>query len=390
MLQGVSAWIARAAGLTFVGVLTFLHPPTVPGGPTTQLVAFIALCVGELVWMVGEARKLPARSPRHLWAGSGFLIVAAACLGAAAAGGGVFMIVFAMLGLLAATTELSATTSLAIAALGVLVTEVGGIVFDESIGTYLGFPLLLSVGLLLGRNRADYRLRAEQAVMLLEQQKQLQAEQRRADVLDERTRLAREIHDVLAHSLGALGIQIQAARAMITDLGDTEAALEALSAAQRMASEGLVETRRAVHALRVDTLPLHEELTRAAAEHAKQQQLPVHCEIEGEPRPVPPDATVALLRTVQESLVNAAKHAPGAEVELHLIYCADRVRLAVANDLEPAADGARPGVPRMQTVNGGYGLTGMHERLKLLRGTLEAGPVGNRWIVTAELPLTPI
>ena len=389
MFQGVTAWIARAAGLVFVGVIAFLHTPTVPGGAATQLIAFIALCAGEVVWMLGEAGRLPPRAARYLWPGSGALIVAVACLGASAGGDGVFLVTFAVLGLMAATTELSTTTALAIGAFGVLVTEIGGVVFDESIGTFVGFPLLLLVGLLIGRNRADYRIRAEQAAVLLEQHKQLQAEQRRADVLDERTRLAREIHDVLAHSLGALGIQIQMARAMITDLGDTEAALEALSAAQRMASDGLIETRRAVHALRVDTLPLHEELTRAAAEHAERQHVAVHCDIEGEPLPVPPDATVALLRTVQESLVNAAKHAPGAEVELHLVYSAEHVRLAVANDLEPAG-GAAPGVPRMQTVDGGYGLTGMRERLKLLRGTLEAGPVGNRWIVTADLPLTRV
>jgi signal transduction histidine kinase len=390
MFQGVTAWIARAAGLAFVGVIAFLHPPTVSGGTTTQIVAFAALCIGEFVWMAGEAGKLPRGASAYLWPGSAMLIVAAACLGASAAGDGVFLIVFAMLGLMAATTELSMTTALATAALGVLATELGGIAFDESIGTFIGFPLLLLVGLLFGRSRADYRIRAEQAAVLLEQQKQLQAEQRRADVLDERTRLAREIHDVLAHSLGALGIQIQMARAMITDLGDTDAALDALSAAQRMASEGLVETRRAVHALRVDTLPLHEELTKAAAEHAERLQVLVHCDIEGEPRPVPPDATIALLRTAQESLVNAAKHAPGTEVELHLIYAAEHVRLAIANDLRSADDAgnAEPGAPRLQTIDGGYGLTGMRERLKLLRGTLEAGPVGDRWIVTADLPLT--
>jgi len=393
MFQGVTAWFARAAGLTFIGVFTFLHPPNVPGGTTTQLVAFIGLCVGEFVWMVGEAGKLPRWAPAYVWPASGMLLVATACLGASAAGGGVFMIILAMLGLMAAATELSATTVLAMLALGVLVTEIGGVAFDESIGTYIGFPLLLLVGLLFGRSRADYRIRAEQAAVLLEQQKQLQAEQRRADVLDERTRLAREIHDVLAHSLGALGIQIQMARAMITDLGDTEAALDALSAAQRMASEGLVETRRAVHALRVDTLPLHEELTKAAAEHAERLQVLVHCDIEGEPQHVPPDATIALLRTAQESLVNAAKHAPGAEVELHLLYAADHVRMAIANDLHSADDaepGAESGAPRLQTIDGGYGLTGMRERLKLLRGTLEAGPVGNRWIVTADLPLTRV
>ena len=74
-------------------------------------------------------------------------------------------------------------------------------------------------GLIIGRNRGAYRIQAEQAAQLLAQREQLQAEQRRADLLDERARIAREIHDVLAHSLGGLGIQIQAARAVLTDHG---------------------------------------------------------------------------------------------------------------------------------------------------------------------------
>jgi signal transduction histidine kinase len=391
MFQGVAAWIARAAGLVFIGALTFAHPTTAAGGTTTQLVAFILLLIGEVFWALGEVKRLPERSRGYLWPGSAMLMVAAGCLGGSAAGGGTFMIAVATVALMGATAELGLGLGLATGALGVLVCEIGGIAFHESVGTFIGFPLLLIVGLLFGRSRADYRIRAEQAATLLEQQERLQAEQRRADVLDERTRLAREIHDVLAHSLGALSIQIQMARAMITDRDDTEAALEALSAAQRMASEGLIETRRAVHALRTDTLPLHEELAKAAADHAERQHALVHYDVEGEPRPLPPDATVALLRTAQESLVNAAKHAPGTEIEMQLVYSADHVRMAIANDLEPeAADGPDPGRPRMQTIDGGYGLTGMRERLKLLRGTLQAGPVGNRWIVTADLPLSPL
>jgi signal transduction histidine kinase len=89
----------------------------------------------------------------------------------------------------------------------------------------------------------------------------LQAEQRRADLLDERARIAREIHDVLAHSLGALGIQIQAARSVLHK--DADQASDLLAAAQQMAAEGLVETRRAVQALRTDTLPIDEELATA-------------------------------------------------------------------------------------------------------------------------------
>ena len=385
MFQGVAAWVVRAIGLVVIGVLTFTEPPHVAGGTPTQLVAFIGLCVGEAVWALGEVKRLPGSSARYLWPGSAMLMVVMACLGATAAGGGTFMIAIAILAMLGLTAELSLTTALIAGALGTLVSEIGGIAFNESIGTFVGFPLLLAVGLLFGRNRAESRIRVEQSAVLLAQQKQLQVEQRRADVLDERARLAREIHDVLAHSLGALSIQIQTARALITDRGDTEGALDALTAAQRMASDGLVETRRAVHALRVDTLPLHEELARAAAEHGARHHVLVHCDIEGEPRPVQPDATVALLRTAQEALVNAAKHAPGAEVDVCLAYQADAVRLVIANDLAGGADDETR--PRMETVDGGYGLTGMRERLKLLRGTLEVGPVGDRWIVTADLPL---
>ena len=365
-------WATRLVGLIVVGLLTFLHPPAVPGGGTTQQLAFAGLCLGELVWALGETELLPERAARLLRPGSLMVIVAMACLGASAAGNGTFMIIFAISGVQSAAAELSLSTALAVAAVGTLASEIGGIAFNEGIGTFAGFPLLLAVGMMLGRSRAEYRLRAEQSAALLAQHEQLRAEQRRADVLDERARLAREIHDVLAHSLGALGIQIQVARALITDRGDTQAAVSALENAQRMASEGLVETRRAVHALRADTLPLHEELARI-----------VRCEIEGDPRPVPPDATVALIRIAQESLVNAAKHAPDAEVEARLIYTDSAVRLVIENDLTDGSTTA----PTLQTVDGGYGLTGMRERVKLLGGTLEAGPVGDRWLVTADLPL---
>src|SRR5262249_60974721 len=113
------------------------------------------------------------------------------------------------------------------------------------LATLIGLPAVLAGGFMVGRNRAAYRIQAEQAAQLLAQREKLQAEQRRADLLDERARIAREIHDVLAHSLGALGIQIQAARAVLTDHGDVDRAGEILGAAQRMAAEGLVAPRRA-------------------------------------------------------------------------------------------------------------------------------------------------
>ena len=118
-------------------------------------------------------------------------------------------------------------------------------------------------GLLLGRLVRGRRVQAEQSAALLAQTQQLLAARGRADVLGERARIAREIHDVLAHSLGALGIQIQAARAVLTDHKDLDRAVDILMTAQRMAADGLTETRRAVHALRLDSRPLDEELRRA-------------------------------------------------------------------------------------------------------------------------------
>lgn len=165
---------------------------------------------------------------------------------------------------------------------------------------------------------------------------------------------------------------------------DADQASDLLAAAQQMAAEGLVETRRAVQALRTYTLPLDEELALVTDTHAQRYHVPVSYDTGGVPAALPPDATLALLRIAQEALVNAAKHAAGQPVAVRLDYGDADVRLTVRNDLPPDADTRQPA--DVSTVNGGYGLTGMHERLRLLNGTLEAGRRDGQWIVTAELP----
>src|SRR5262249_27704282 len=232
----------------------------------------------------------------------------------------------------------------------------------------LGLPVIVASGLLIGRNRGAYRVQAEQAAVLLAQREQLQAEQRRADLLDERARIAREIHDVLAHSLGALGIQIQAARSVLHK--DADQASDLLAAAQQMAAEGLVETRRAVQALRTDTLPLEEELALVTDTHAQRYHATVSYDPGGIPAALPPDATLALLRIAQEALVNAAKHAAGQPVAVRLDYGDADIRLTVRNDLPPGADTRQPA--DVSTVNGGYGLTGLPAPLPLLHRNLAA------------------
>lgn len=395
ILLSAAAWVARFIGLLLVGVITFVNPPTEAGGEAAQSVVFVLACLGILGWLAADVwHGMSAAIARVVLPGCLGLVIVAGCVGAAAGGAGDCLIALSIGALVIAGGEFELMAVLALVALGVLAVEIGAIVFGQGIGTVFGFPLLLIIGVLVGGNRASFRVQAEQAAALLARQEQLQAEQRWADVLDERARIAREIHDVLAHSLGALGIQIQTARALFTELDDPERALEVLAIAQRMAADGLTETRRAVLALRTDILPLHEELARAAKEHAEVHGVPVNWVVNGERLPVPPDATIALLRTARESLVNAAKHAPGRAIDIALDYTRDRLRLTVVTALADGPDAAEKGAAEkgagpavLQTVDGGYGLTGIRERMRLLRGSLDVGVREHQWVVAAELPL---
>jgi signal transduction histidine kinase len=339
--------------------------------------ALVALTVIDL--RPAAARSRGRRQPALLG-----LIAVAAGVASGTGDGASALIVFALVAAMMAAGEISFTSGAAVAAAGIMAVVVSGLVAGATIGVLLGFPLLVISGLVIGNNRGAYRIQAEQAAMLLAQREQLEAQHRRADLLDERARIAREIHDVLAHSLGALGIQIQAARAVLSDSGDMARADDILATAQRMAADGLVDTRRAVHALREDNLPLDAELARVSDAHAQVHHVPTRFETAGLPAPLPPEATVALLRVAQESLVNAAKHAAGQPVAVRLDYDATDVRLTICNALAVGTENAA--TSDLTTVNGGYGLTGMRERLRLLNGTLQAGRRDNQWVVTAEVP----
>ena len=383
MLRTVNA-LARALGFVWLGLLAFLiAPPGAPYALPVQIACYAVLGLALLAWTVLEAS--PAAAARYpAWALPVLrgVIAFASGLAAGAGGGGSAMVVFAFVAAMAAGVNSDLAAAVAVTAAGILAIEVSGLAFGQGYGTLLGLPAAVLTGLVIGHNWGGYRVQAEQAAALLAQREQLQAEQRRADLFDERARIAREIHDVLAHSLGALGIQIQAARSVLHK--DADQASDLLAAAQQMAAEGLVEPRRAVQALRADTLPLDEELAQVTDTHAQRYHVPVSYDTGGLPAALSPDTTLALLRVAQEALVNAAKHAAGQPVAVRLDYGDADVRLTVRNDLPPGADTRQPA--DVSTVNGGYGLTGMHERLRLLNGTLEAGRRDGQWIVTAELP----
>ncbi|MET8629256.1 histidine kinase [Kitasatospora sp. NPDC004669] len=378
------SWLIRVCTFLVVAVEVFGHG----GGPGAALraasVAGFAVCgVMALGWAWigrGRARGGPDRVVPLWW----MLGVLAATSGALS----VFhdhgtMIALAALTVVEAGSEPRLAVGWSVAGAGVAAMVSAGVAFGAGRDRVLGFTVVVLIALLYGANRRAFRVQAIQARRLLEQSELLRAEREHSAVLAERARLAREIHDVLAHSLGALAVQVQAAKALVEAGQDPVRVAELLSGAQRMASDGLAETRRAVHALRADgDLDLTGELARLAETHERRHEVAVRLRVGGEPAAVPAEHVLCLLRVVQEALVNTAKHAPGRDVELSLDHGPKALTVTVGNPLGPGA-AASGG---LSTVDSGYGLTGMRERLTLLQGTLDAGPIDGRWVVVATLP----
>ncbi|MFE9679040.1 sensor histidine kinase [Streptomyces sp. NPDC006259] len=209
---------------------------------------------------------------------------------------------------------------------------------------------------------------------LLAQERAARAAETESAALAERARIAREIHDVLAHSLSAQLVHLEAARLLIEWGADRDTILERVVAARGMARDGLDETRQALSALRGELTPLEEFLTglvRAVGGAG--------ITVAGERRPLPVEASQAVRRVAQEALTNVRKHAPGAGVRLRLDYGPDQVTLCVRDS------GGPPG--EFAGVGGGYGLLGMRERAELLGGSLEAGPGEEGFVVTLKVPV---
>ncbi|GAB3876307.1 sensor histidine kinase [Kibdelosporangium lantanae] len=189
-------------------------------------------------------------------------------------------------------------------------------------------------------------------------QARLVAQAREAGVLDERQRMAREIHDTLAQGLTGIVTQLQAAE-------QAEDWRRNVTAAIDLARESLTEARRSVHALRPEALAtarLSEALIEVANRWSGRHDIPVQVTTTGTPRPMSTEAEVALLRTAQEALANVAKHAHATRVGVTLSYLDKEVALDVRDDGVGIQD--RP-------TDGGFGLVAMRQRIEGLAGTLQ-------------------
>ena len=198
----------------------------------------------------------------------------------------------------------------------------------------------------------------------------------------ERGRLAREMHDVLAHSLSALALALESTRLLARDRHVDDDVVRGIDQAHHLAASGLQEARRAIATARGDELPGPERIGALADAFGEQSGLPVAVQVRGRPRELPPDARLAVYRTAQEALTNVRRHAAAERVEVSLDYLPDRTVLVVEDH---AVEGMPPPVG-LGLSGAGYGLTGMRERAELLGGELIASPTGDGFRVELRLP----
>lgn len=325
----------------------------------------VLLAASGLAW-TGWA-SLAGRSISHERAPLAVLIL----VGVLTAGGGVLMalshnpyaVSFPAAGVFVAGIYLPARWSFPAVCLAEMAILVGALAWSAAPGG-LAQSVLIPMGVWLGGlSRRQGMLRQE--------------ERAETAALAERTRIARELHDVLAHSLAGLSVQLEAARVLLASGAGTERVLEHIERAHSLSSEGLAEARRAVAALREDTPPLPERLRDLVAKHGSTATFVAR----GTERRLTPEAELAFFRATQEALTNVSRHAPGAEVAVELEYGAKEITLVVADH---AAQGATRGATDGRRT--GYGLVGMRERAALAGGTLSAGPSAEGWRVEVRVP----
>ncbi len=246
----------------------------------------------------------------------------------------------------------------------------------DAVVLYLGF---VAAGWLLG-----YLMRTQRLLLT----EQIQAQEALAEhaVADERRRIAREVHDVIAHSLSVTLLHVTGARRVLQQDRDVDDAVEALQQAERLGRQAMADIRRTVGLL--DNAPTKSAQTTpepgvddiaTLVEDFQRAGLAVTLCIDGSTQRVSAAVGLALYRITQESLSNIAKHAPDSKSTVGLTVSTVSATLAV-NDRLPATVAAAPS-------SEGRGLRGMRQRVELLGGAIDVGPTADGWSVCAEIPL---
>lgn len=338
----------------------------------------------ERVLLLGIMALAVLARTRHLWAA---VTVMGAAFGAAPALGyhmdgmtstlvGAGSIVWALGAQLRVWNAVWGTSILVVTATMGFDDVVGSLTWNASVM----FAILAISRLLASRKRALTALAA--TARQLEASRDAEA---RAQVELERTRISRELHDVVAHAVSVMVVQASAAQSVLsTDPGRAQKALDSVQTTGR---EALHELRTMLSALRAeDGVPVLAPQpgladVPALVDRVREGGLAVEVETDGPPHPLAPAADLTAYRVVQESLTNVVKHANATTARIAYHYGRGALRIDIEDD-----GAARPGA--FLTDGSGLGLTGMRERVELCGGTLEAGPApGRGFRVRASLPV---
>ena len=246
----------------------------------------------------------------------------------------------------------------------------------SKVNTIVTFTMVAIVVMVLVRRVLDDH---ERRLHLAERERDLAA---REAVVEERARIARELHDAVAHSVSMIVVQAGAERSVLD--GGPGSTHEVLRTIEQIGRGALTEMRRMVGMLRgsdddpLAPQPSLADLPRLAAQVAE-AGLPVEVTVEGQPRELPLGIELSAYRIVQEALTNALKHAGDAHATVRIRYSADQLELEVADDGAGTSAAA---------TGGGHGLVGMRERVALYGGRLDAGHRGERgFTVRVVLPI---
>ncbi|WP_328387020.1 sensor histidine kinase [Streptomyces sp. NBC_00400] len=265
---------------------------------------------------------------------------------------------------------------------------------DRINGTWVLLFVLTGVVLLMG---ATLRERGDARRKLIEQETISEAERARRTLLEERTRIARELHDVVAHHMSVITVQADSAPYRIS--GIPREAEEEFGSIAATARESLAEMRRLLGVLRSEEAERHggpEKTPQPGigmlpklVEGTVRAGVPVELSLPGDRGPLEPAVDLSAYRIVQEALANVVRHAPGAPTRVSVTTAADGSRLTVLVVNSPPPAPSAPCAP-LETNGTGHGLVGMRERVRLVGGSLDTGPLPDGGFrVAAQLPLSP-
>ncbi|UXY31964.1 sensor histidine kinase [Streptomyces sp. HUAS TT20] len=248
----------------------------------------------------------------------------------------------------------------------------GGVwIYAGALSHTVGWPSVVGQAVVYPAVLWRFGVVARRSAKLTRQLRREQAERARREVAEERGRIARELHDVVAHHMSVISVQTGLARFVFdTDRPTARAALDTIDATGK---EALEELRRMLTVLRAadDDVPAGPMPGLARldemAERVRAGGVPVALTIEGTPRPLAPGVELCAYRVVQEALTNVLKHAPGASAQVRLRYEPHQVIVSVIDDGEGV-------IPDRVRTDGGHGLIGMRERAKLYGGRISTGP----------------